>query len=197
MMPKQVFLTCAVVLFLSGLPSVLHADVCDSGFCFEIFGAFGGVDDHVDGFTISTDKPVVELHLSIIEPLGDQFGDLTRWEPSFPPPTLSPPPDISSTLDFGSDSMTLDVMFSPTAPLPAGTYEVALLHAQHCCHLPAWDATGKFSDGSSFVTGGFVLPEPSTFALLAIVSPLLGCPFRTRRRLRHQRTQCRSPSGTK
>lgn len=197
MMPKQVFLRCAVVLFLSGLPSLLHADVCDNGFCFTALRGFDGVDDHVDVYSISADKPVVELHLSIIEPFGDPFGELTRWLPSFPPPELSPPPEINSTLDFSSESMTLDVSFSPDAPLPPGTYEVAFLHAMVPDHLPAWDATGKFSDGSSFVTSEFVLPEPSTFALLAIVSPLLGCPFRARRRLRRQRTQCRSPSGTK
>ena len=191
MMPKQIFLRCAIVLFFSGLPSLLHADVCDNGFCFTALRGFDGVDDHVDVYSISADKPVVELHLSIIEPLGDQFGDLTRWLPSFPPPELSPLPEINSTLDFSSESMTLDVSFSPDAPLPPGTYEVAFLHAQHCCHLPAWDANGTFSDGSSFVVGGFVLPEPSTFALIVMLSPFLCFPFRARRSLRRQRTLSR------
>ncbi|MCH8042280.1 MAG: hypothetical protein IID44_01050 [Planctomycetes bacterium] len=192
-MPKQIFHMCAVVLFLSCLPSVLHAQLCDNGFCFEIVAILDeGENGHVDVFNISTDKPVAELHLSIDS--GDRHDDLTRWALAFPPSTLSPPPNVSSTLDFGS--MTFDAIFSPAAPLPAGAYEVAFLDIVGS-HGSLSTSGGRFSDGSAFSTNVFILPEPSTFALLAMVLPLLCCPFRARRSLRRQRTRSRNAKGTR
>lgn len=188
MMPKQIFLACAVVLFFSGLPSVLLAQGCQNGFCFERIGRQvrdGGGDIHV--FGISTDKPIAELHLSI--GASDEIDILTSWANSFPPPGLSPPPDVSSMVDVSNRSMILDASFSPSAPLPEGTYEVASLYFPQDGHNYAWEANGHFSDGSNFSTIFFTVPEPSTLALIAMLSPLLCCPFRARRSLRRQRTR--------
>ena len=189
-MPKQIFHMCAVVLFLSGLPSILLAQECQNGFCFERIGRQvrdGGGDIHV--FGISTDKPIAELHLSIGSP--DEIDILTSWANSFPPPGLSPPPTFSSTVDVSNSSMTFDISFSPSAPLPEGTYEVASLYFPHDGHNYGWDASGKFSDGSNFSTNVLTVPEPSTFALFAMVLPLFCFPFRARRSLRRQRTLSR------
>lgn len=190
MVPKQIFLRCAVVLLLSCLPAVLHAEVCNNGFCFERVGTHfrdgGGV---IYVFGISADKPVAELHLSIGS--INEIDNPTSWADSFPPPELSPPPAFNSTIDFSSNSMTFDLSFSPSAPLPEGTYEVASLYFPDREHDYGWDASGQFSDGSNFSTSFLTVPEPSTFALLAMLSPLLCCPFRTGRSFRRQRARSR------
>lgn len=189
-MRKQIFLTCAIALFLSCRPSVLLAQECQNGFCFERLGLQvrdgGGV---IYEFGISADRPVAELHLSIGS--VNEIDNPTNWANSFPPPELSPPPAFSSTVDFSSDSMTFDILFSPAAPLPEGSYEVASLYYPPGGHDYGWYASGQFSDGSNFSTSFLTVPEPSTFALLAMVSPLLCCPFRARRSLRRRRTRSR------
>ena len=153
-------LLVAVIAF-AVQPSVTNAQ--DNLFDFFILSSDPDVSEpHTDFLSITNDKPVTSLTLSI-ENFSGPFGSGSGFTFDFP----------DASIEINDLFLTAD--FSVSA-LPIGTYEVGQVF------IPDPDnegftlsASGQFSDGTNFTSSVSVVPEPTSCILLSMMAITVAC----------------------